>query len=71
MTALLETTGLGRRYGRQVITFQPASRYWPLQWHEMGIYLGLSVILTGVCAWWIRRRAVGSQWVNRQYRDRG
>jgi hypothetical protein len=45
---------------RQVITYQPASRYWPLQWSETGIYLGISVILTGVCAWRIRRRAGGS-----------
>jgi hypothetical protein len=43
---------------RQVITYQPASRYWPFQWYETGIYLGLSAILAGVCAWWIRRRAV-------------
>jgi hypothetical protein len=45
---------------RQVITYQPASRYWPLQWSETGIYLGLTLILTGVCAWRIRRRAGGS-----------
>jgi hypothetical protein len=46
---------------RQVITYQPASRYWPLQWSETGIYLGLTVILTGVCAWRIRRRSSGSR----------
>jgi ABC-type transport system involved in multi-copper enzyme maturation permease subunit len=40
---------------RQVITYQPASRYWPLQWSETGIYLGIGVILTGVCAWRFRR----------------
>jgi hypothetical protein len=51
---------------RQVITYQPASRYWPLQWYETGIYLTLSAILAGACAWWIRRRVVGSQWANRQ-----
>jgi hypothetical protein len=45
---------------RQVITYQPASRYWPFQWSEMGIYLGISAILIGVCAWRIRRRAGGS-----------
>jgi hypothetical protein len=44
---------------RQVITYQPASRDWPLQWSEMGMYLGSSAILTGVCAWRIRRRAGG------------
>jgi hypothetical protein len=51
---------------RQVITYQPASRYWPLQWYETGIYLGLSAILASVCAWWIRRRAVGRQLAHRQ-----
>ncbi len=57
---------IGGLHLRQVITYQPASRYWPLQWYETGIYLGLSAILASVCAWWIRRRAVGRQWANRQ-----
>jgi hypothetical protein len=43
---------------RQVLTYQPAGRYWTFQWYETGIYLGLSAILAGICAWWIRRRAV-------------
>jgi hypothetical protein len=40
---------------RQVITYQPASRYWPLQWSVTGIYLGISAILAGVCGWRTRR----------------
>jgi hypothetical protein len=39
---------------RQTATYQPASRYWPLQWYETGIYLALAVTLAGFCLWWIR-----------------
>jgi hypothetical protein len=42
---------------RQLITYQPASRYWLFQWAEMGLYLGISAILAGLCARWIRRSA--------------
>jgi hypothetical protein len=38
------------------VTYQPASRYWEFQWIEMGIFLGLAVILVGFCFWWVRRR---------------
>ncbi|MGH7732740.1 MAG: hypothetical protein ACREOE_03315, partial [Gemmatimonadales bacterium] len=41
---------------RDVVTYQPASRYWTLQWYELAIYLGLALILAGVCFWWVRRR---------------
>jgi len=41
---------------RQESTYQPASRFWPLQWIETGVLLGLSALLTGFCFWWIRRR---------------
>lgn len=39
----------------QVITFQPASRYWAFQWYETAIFVGLAVLLGGLCFWWIRR----------------
>jgi hypothetical protein len=39
---------------RQTVTYQPASRYWPLQWYETGIYLAVAVALAGLCLWWIR-----------------
>lgn len=41
---------------RQVIIYQPASRYWPLQWFEAAIFLGGAVALIAVGLWWIRRR---------------
>jgi hypothetical protein len=41
---------------RQSVTYQPASRFWPLQWLETGIYLALAAGLGWVCAWQVRRR---------------
>ncbi len=43
----------------QLVTFQPASRYWPLQWYELAIFLGLAAVLGGLCFWWIRRPVSG------------
>ena len=41
---------------REDITYQPASRYWPLQWIETGIFLALALALAGFCFWRIGRR---------------
>jgi hypothetical protein len=41
---------------RQVIAYQPASRFWALQWYETAIYLALALVLAGFCVWWVRRR---------------
>jgi ABC-type transport system involved in multi-copper enzyme maturation permease subunit len=40
---------LTRRGIRIAVAYQPASRYWPLQWAETGIYLVLSLALAGYC----------------------
>jgi ABC-type transport system involved in multi-copper enzyme maturation permease subunit len=48
---------LGRLHLSDVISYQPASRFWALQWYETAIFLALAVILAGVCCWRIRRRA--------------
>jgi hypothetical protein len=40
---------------RQLITYQPSSRYWAFQWCETGIYTALAVGLAGFCFWRIRR----------------
>jgi hypothetical protein len=47
---------IARLHLRQTVTYQPASRYWVFQWYETAIFLGLAVILAGVCFWRIRRR---------------
>jgi hypothetical protein len=41
---------------RELLTYQPASRYWAFQWYELTIFLGLAAVLGGVCLWWSRRR---------------
>jgi ABC-2 family transporter protein len=40
----------------EVATYQPASHYWPLQWAETGVYLGLAAALIGFAFWWTRHR---------------
>jgi hypothetical protein len=40
------------------VTYQPGSRYWPMQWYELAIFLGLSIVLGGSCFWWIRRPVI-------------
>jgi hypothetical protein len=47
---------IARLHLRQSVTYQPAGRYWAFQWYETAIFLGLAVILAGVCFWRIRRR---------------
>lgn len=41
---------------RVAITYQPASRYWPFQATEAGIYLVLALALIGYCFWRLTRR---------------
>ena len=40
----------------EVVTYQPASRYWPLQWVELGAYIAVALALVGVSVWWVRHR---------------
>jgi hypothetical protein len=41
---------------RQVLTYQPVSRYWPLQWSEFGLFVVAAFLLSGFTLWWARRR---------------
>jgi hypothetical protein len=43
---------------RQHVVYQPASRFWALQWAETALFLVLSGILAGLSLWWLRRRLV-------------
>jgi len=40
----------------EVVAYQPPSRYWPLQWVELAIFVVAALALAGLCLWWIRRR---------------
>jgi len=47
---------IGRLRLRQIVTYEPASRFWDFQWAEAAIFVGLAVALAGFCTWWILRR---------------
>ena len=47
---------LGVTY-HELVTYQPASRYWTFQWAEVAVYAGAAVLLGAACVWWVRRRA--------------
>ncbi len=38
---------------RQLLVYQPASAFWPLQWAETGLLVLLSGLLTGFSFWWL------------------
>ena len=38
------------------VTYQPASRFWPFQWTETGIFLAAAVALCGLAWWWLRHQ---------------
>ena len=38
----------------EVVTYQQASRYWPLQWAELGVFLAAALLLAAACAWRVR-----------------
>jgi hypothetical protein len=47
---------IGRLHLRQIVSYEPASRFWDFQWAETAIFVALAVALAGFCTWWIRRR---------------
>jgi hypothetical protein len=47
---------LEREGYRQVVTYQPAGRFWAFQRDETLIYLALALLLAGLCTWWTRHR---------------
>jgi hypothetical protein len=47
---------LAHKHLKQVVSYQPASRYWAFQWLEMGIFLTVGILLAWACFWLIRRR---------------
>jgi ABC-type transport system involved in multi-copper enzyme maturation permease subunit len=49
-------TKIGASY-HQVVTYQPANRYWTFQWYETAVFFAAALALAGFSFWWIRRRA--------------
>ncbi len=50
------TSTLSSLHLRAVIAYQPAGRFWALQWAETGIFLAAALALAGFCFWSIRSR---------------
>jgi hypothetical protein len=48
---------LGKLGLRQLVTYQPAGRYWAFQRYETGIFVVLALGLAAGCVWRVRRRA--------------
>jgi len=46
-------------HAQTLVTYQPASRYWALQWYETGIFLAAALALAGFCFWRIGRHRSG------------
>jgi hypothetical protein len=40
---------------QQALSYHPDSHFWPLQFVEAGIFVGVAALLTGFCFWWVRR----------------
>jgi hypothetical protein len=40
---------------REQVILQPDSRFWALQWYELGIFLAAAAVLVGFAFWWLRR----------------
>lgn len=45
---------VGTRF-HELVSYQPASRYWPLQWYELAIFLAAAFALAALCVWRVRR----------------
>jgi hypothetical protein len=43
---------------RTIVTVEPASRFWTLQWCEAAIFVAGAVALAVLCFWWLRNRVI-------------
>ncbi|MGC2191206.1 MAG: ABC transporter permease subunit [Candidatus Dormiibacterota bacterium] len=41
---------------RELLTYQPAGRYWAFQWYELAIFIVFAIVLVAISFWWVRRR---------------
>jgi hypothetical protein len=47
---------IGKLHLRQVVAYEPASRFWEFQWAETAIFVAAALALAGFCVWRIRSR---------------
>jgi hypothetical protein len=40
----------------EVVTYQPANRFWAFQTYETLLFFAASAVLAGICVWWVRNR---------------
>jgi hypothetical protein len=52
-------SAFAKLHPQMLVTYQPASRFWALQWYETGIFLAATAALAGLCFWSIRSRRLG------------
>ena len=50
------TASIAGLHLNQLVTFEPDSRFWPLQGYETGAYVLAAIMLALFCSWWISRR---------------
>jgi hypothetical protein len=55
VTAMQECVARLATTYHEVVTYQPASRYWPLQWSELCVYLAAALALAALTVWRVRR----------------
>ena len=48
-------TTISTKY-HQVVTYQPANRFWAFQTYETLLFVVASAALAGLCVWWVRHR---------------
>ncbi|MGW2822962.1 ABC transporter permease subunit [Streptomyces sp. NPDC001443] len=48
---------IGATY-HELVTYQPADRYWAFQWAELAVCGATALLLGGFCVWWVRRRRI-------------
>ena len=62
ITSCFDTRGtldphcLAQHHVFQSFVYEPASRFWPLQLSEAGIFIALSAVAVALTVWWIRQR---------------
>jgi hypothetical protein len=50
------TNWLLAKHLSQVVSYEPASRFWAFQWYETGVFILLAVALAAASAWTLNRR---------------